>query len=56
MPAGTFRALRIVRRHVASGAISAETWYAPEARQFVRQRLYHDYGVQQREMTSYSVR
>lgn len=56
VPAGTFQALRIVRRHAATGAISAETWYAPEARQFVRQRLYYDYGVQQREMTAYSVR
>jgi len=56
VPAGTFRALRIVRRHAATGAISTKTWYAPEARQFVRQQIHYDYGVQQREMTSYSVR
>jgi len=37
-------------------AIDVETWYAPVARQWVRQRVHFNYGVQERELTSYSIR
>jgi len=56
VPAGTFRALKIVRRHMLGEAIDVETWYAPAARQMVRQRIHFNYGVQERELTSYSIR
>jgi hypothetical protein len=56
VPAGTFRAFKIVRRHTRGEAIDVETWYAPAARQLVRQRVHFNYGVQERELTSYSIR
>jgi hypothetical protein len=36
VPAGTFRALKLVYRHKTTGAIYYEEWYAPEVGMLVR--------------------
>jgi predicted aspartyl protease len=53
VPAGNFRALRIVRRYLASNTVSFEGWYSPDVKFWVRQRNHFSYGVRVRELTAY---
>ena len=53
VPAGTFKALKIVHRYKSTGAISYEEWYAPDVRMWVRERDRLEAGPRLRELTSY---
>ena len=56
VPAGSFRALRIVRRQVGSGTLAVEGWYAPDVKFWVK---YHEHlatGSRTGELTAYVVK
>jgi hypothetical protein len=53
VPAGTFRALRIVYRRKAGGAVTSEEWYAPEVGMTVRVHERLETGSRVRELTAY---
>jgi hypothetical protein len=53
VPAGTFRAFKIVCRH--PGAIGSEIWYAPEVKQWIRDREPSAYGIRERELISFKL-
>ena len=57
VPAGTFRAVKLVCRNKATQAIRYEEWYAPELKHpvLLRERLTSG-ELRVRELTSYTVR
>jgi hypothetical protein len=55
VPAGTFKALKIVFRNVRSGTLTYEIWYAPEVRSIIRERETFSYGVRTRELTHFKL-
>jgi hypothetical protein len=55
VPAGTFGAFHIVVKD-PTGKTTSESWFAPEARQVVKDKTYYDYGVRERELLEYKLR
>ncbi len=55
VPAGTFRAFRIVSRNKRTDSILYEIWYSPEVKQWILERSYFSYGVRARELTSFKL-
>ena len=53
VPAGTFKALKIVHRYKSTGAISYEEWYVPDVRMWVRKRERLEAGPRLRELAAY---
>jgi predicted aspartyl protease len=53
VPAGMFTAVRVACRFLPAGALSHESWYAPEVGHMVRDRTYSSDGVRERELTSF---
>lgn len=56
VPAGTFRAYKIVCRNQRTKEIMHETWFAPEVKMWVRERGRFSYGIRTRELVSYRLR
>jgi len=55
VPAGTFRALKIVWRNRNTSAVLAELWYAPAIKQWVKIREVLANGVRERELISFKL-
>ena len=56
VPAGTFKALKLVYRNKLTGAIRYEAWYAPEVRHVVMLRERLESGLRIRELTAFKLR
>jgi hypothetical protein len=56
VPAGTFRALKIIWRNKTTNAINYEMWYAPDVKQWVKIREVLSNGIREREMVSFKLR
>jgi hypothetical protein len=56
VPAGTFKAVRIVYRNKKTGAIRYEAWYVPELRHVVRLRENLTSGPRVRELIAFRLR
>jgi hypothetical protein len=56
VPAGTFRALRIVWRNRNTSAVLYEMWYAPAVKQWVKIREVLSNGIRERELVSFKLR
>jgi hypothetical protein len=56
VPAGTFKALKIVRRNKKTGAVRYELWYSPQIKQWVKIRENLDSGLRVRELTAFRLR
>lgn len=56
VPAGTFRALKIVVRNRKTGAMRVEAWYSPELKQVVKLRKNLETGLRVRELIAYKQR
>jgi hypothetical protein len=55
VPAGTFRAWKIVSRDKWANSVVWEYWYAPHVRNLVRSRETPSYGVETRELTRFKL-
>ncbi len=55
VPAGTFEAFRIEVYGFQNGLLTAEYWYSPEVKWFVKQRIYLSEGVREEELISYKM-
>ena len=55
VPAGTFRAFKIVWRNKNTDAMLTEMWYAPDVKQWVKIREVLSNGVREREMVSFKL-
>ena len=53
VPAGTFGALKIVCREQRTGSIIHETWYSPEVKNRIRERVPFPEGIWLRELKAY---
>jgi len=53
VPAGTFKAFKIERYDSYSGELTAEWWYSPKVKWFVKRRLYRRDGLRERELLSF---
>jgi predicted aspartyl protease len=56
VPAGTFRALKIVRRISPSDTLWTEVWYAPQVKFWVRRLDHLSAGIRVSELTAYKIR
>jgi hypothetical protein len=56
VPAGTFATYKIVCRNKRTGSLIHETWYAPEVRNWVRERGQFPYGIRARELIAVKLR
>ena len=56
VPAGTFRALKVVRRYLPGGTVWSEGWYAPEVKNWVRRIDYLEDGTYVQELRSFELR
>jgi hypothetical protein len=50
VPAGTFETLKTSRTNARTGELVFEGWYAPEAKQIVRERALFSWGWREREL------
>jgi hypothetical protein len=55
VPAGTFEAFKIENYGVYTGNLVAEYWYSPKVKWFIKERLYPEKGVLERELISFKV-
>jgi len=55
VPAGTFRALKIVCRNQRTGALRYEVWYAPEVKNWIREHSRFSSGMRARELINFKV-
>jgi hypothetical protein len=53
VPAGTFHAFRVTGKD-PTGRLVREYWYAPDIKGLVKQRVFHPYGVENRELVEYT--
>jgi len=53
VPAGTFDTLKIVCADPRSQEVMSEVWFAPEVRQWVKERSKYDEGIRERELLRY---
>ena len=56
VPAGTFRALKIVWRNRNTNAVLYEVWYVPAVKQWVKLREVLSNGVRERELESFKLK
>ncbi|MBI4636287.1 MAG: hypothetical protein HY727_08055 [Candidatus Rokubacteria bacterium] len=56
VPAGTFKALKIVVRNRKTGATRVEAWYSPQLKQVVLLRENLESGLRVRELIAYKLR
>jgi hypothetical protein len=56
VPAGTFKAFKIVVRNKKTGSIRVEAWYSPELKQVVSLRENLETGLRVRELIAYKLR
>ena len=55
VPAGNFPSFKIEVYSSQNGSLLAEEWYSPEAKWFVKERIYLSEGVREEELTSFKV-
>ena len=55
VPAGTFHAFYITGKD-PTGRLVREYWYAPDIKGLVKQRVFHPYGVENRELVEYTLK
>jgi hypothetical protein len=55
VPAGTFHTLKITWRNRNTNALIAEMWYAPEVKQFVKEREVLSGGIRERELVFFKL-
>jgi len=55
VPAGSFRAFKIVCRNQRTGSLRSETWYSPEVKQSIRERGRFSYGMRERELIDFKL-
>ncbi len=55
VPAGAFRALKIVCHNKRTDAFMYELWYSPEVKQVIRERGRFSYGIRERELMDFKV-
>ena len=55
VPAGTFHAFRVTGKD-PTGRLVREYWYAPDIKGLVKQRVFHPYGVENRELVEYTLK
>jgi hypothetical protein len=53
VPAGTFQAFHLTGKD-STGKLVREYWYAPDLKGLVKQRVFHPYGVENRELVEYT--
>lgn len=53
VPAGTFEAFKIENYNFDTGRLEAEYWYSPKVRRFVKERLYQERGILERDLISF---
>ncbi len=53
VPAGAFRALKIVCHNQRTGSLIYEAWYAPEVKHWIRERGRFPYGIRVRELLNF---
>ena len=56
VPAGSFRAFKIVCHNKLTGSLMSEVWYSPEAKQLIRDRVRFSYGIQERNLIDFKVK
>jgi hypothetical protein len=56
VPAGSFSTWRVSCQNKLTGGMSHEDWYAPAVGQWVKQKTWFDYGIQERELIEYRLR
>jgi hypothetical protein len=49
---GVYRTMKTVCRDKATNEVTSEMWYAPEAKQWVKEWSHFPWGVQEREVIS----
>jgi len=54
VPAGTFHAFHVTGKD-PTGRLVREYWYAPDIKGLVKQRVFHPYGVENRELVEYTL-
>jgi TonB family protein len=54
VPGGTFRTFKITWRNKYTNALLAETWYAPDVKQWVKVREVLSNGIREREFLGFS--
>ena len=55
VPAGTFNAFKIERYDSYSGELTAEYWYSPKVKWFVKRRSYRRNGLREWELISFNI-
>ena len=55
VPAGSFRALKIVCHNKLTDSLRYEAWYSPEVKQWIRERGRFPYGMRERELIDFKV-
>ena len=55
VPAGAFEAFRIESYAFRTGELISEQWYAPQAKWFVKSKIYRQEGVIEQELVSFTV-
>jgi hypothetical protein len=55
VPAGTFHAFHVTGKD-PTGRLVREYWYAPDIKGLVKQRVFHPYGVENRELVEYTLK
>jgi len=53
VPAGTFQTLKVEHYDPNSGILSAEYWYSPKVKWFVKSRIYRRDGASEAELIGY---
>ena len=56
VPAGTFRTYRVVWRNKNTNAVVYEMWYAPDVKQWIKDRDILSNGIRERELLRFKVR
>ncbi len=56
VPAGTFRAFKVVCRNARTGSITSERWYSPEIKNEIRVRTHFSYGVEEWELLAFKLK
>lgn len=56
VPAGTFRAFKVVQTNKVTGAPVNEVWYAPDLKQAVKAREFQSAGIRERELIAFKLK
>jgi hypothetical protein len=56
VPAGTFRALKVVWRNKSTNALVYEMWFAPDVKQWIKDRDILSNGIRERELLAFKLK